>query len=215
MRSFLSLLIPLFATLNHLLLADYVDIVIDSERPQASTLDKYAADHPDTYDFIAKTLDGRIIIQIRFENDTLGAEGYFTETPALLADLDHVQESILSLISSQGASHQFGSDGHRPTLQSAQSWRYGDPANEKRDLEDRHERPDDKIDPLTKRGVTCGRYCNTRFNCIERGCRRCNYAGGFLRWHKVCLRPPTAAVIEHIISHDILAAQPVNATEPE
>ncbi|WVW83829.1 hypothetical protein I302_105850 [Kwoniella bestiolae CBS 10118] len=125
MRSIISLTFLLIATLFSSVLASYVDMVIDSEKDLARTLDQFVEDHPDTYDFIAKSFDGRIVIQVRFEDDTVGIEGFFTETPELLDDLDVAQQSILSATTPQGLDEQSGT-----TLDSLQAYRYRAPEEE-------------------------------------------------------------------------------------
>ncbi|WVW83828.1 hypothetical protein I302_105849 [Kwoniella bestiolae CBS 10118] len=129
MRSIITFTFLVLSSLLSLVLGDYVDMVIDSEKDLARTLDKFVEDHPNTYDFIAKSFDGKIIIQIRFEDDTVGIEGFFTETPELLDDLDIAQQSILASTVSAGLDEQSGT-----TLESLKAYRYGDPENEKRQL---------------------------------------------------------------------------------
>ncbi|WVQ67747.1 uncharacterized protein L199_005952 [Kwoniella botswanensis] len=206
MPSFIHLTFLFFATLNYVM-GGYIHMVIDSERDQASALDKFVEEHQDTYDFIARSVDGRIIIQIRHEDDTVEIEGYFTETQALLNDLDIAQQSILA---ASLAVHE-GAGG--TTLQSLKDYRYGDPQseaeNEKRQLscwmgiDDKRKRDGYLISDLEERRSSCGQFCSTRFDCWVIGCQRCYHTGGACRWQKSCQRSPFSDVAD-IISHDIL-----------
>ncbi|WWC61790.1 uncharacterized protein I303_104375 [Kwoniella dejecticola CBS 10117] len=73
----------------------YVNLVDPSEREIARKIDAFAKEnHDDVYHFIAKTYDDKIVIQIRYENDTVGIEGIFTETDALAQDLEGAQNAV-------------------------------------------------------------------------------------------------------------------------
>ncbi|WWC94105.1 hypothetical protein V866_000943 [Kwoniella sp. B9012] len=187
MRSIITFTFLVLTSLLSTVLGNYVDMVIDSEKELAGTLDKFVEDHPDTYDFIAKSHDGRIVIQVRFEDDTVGIEGFFTETPELLDDLDVAQKSILASTVSAGLDEQSGT-----TLESLQSYRYGAP-----DEGDLHKRQScqpcreclrDVNEHLKKRASFCGQFCSTRLSCVVPGCRRCYYTGGACLWQKSCQR---------------------------
>ncbi|WVQ67746.1 uncharacterized protein L199_005951 [Kwoniella botswanensis] len=171
MRSIITFTFLVLTSLLSTVLGNYVDMVIDSEKELAGTLDKFVEDHPDTYDFIAKSHDGRIVIQVRFEDDTVGIEGFFTETPELLDDLDVAQKSILASTVSAGLDEQSGT-----TLESLQAYRYGAP-----------DEGDYTRDNL-KRASFCGQFCSTRLSCVVPGCRRCYYTGGACLWQKSCQR---------------------------
>ncbi|WRT66288.1 uncharacterized protein IL334_003241 [Kwoniella shivajii] len=190
MRSifFTPLLLLLFSIFATFVLGDYVDMVIESEKALAVEIDQYANDHPDTYDFIARTHDDKIIIQIKFEDDTVGIQGFFTPTPELEEDLSNAH---LSIIQSTIAS---GMEGQGSSLEDLQGYRY---------------HPDHDIDGglnkrlvcqpcrtclrdinehLTKRVSLCGQFCSTRLSCVVLGCRRCYYTGGACYWQKSCQR---------------------------
>ncbi|WWD02901.1 hypothetical protein V865_000943 [Kwoniella europaea PYCC6329] len=163
-------------------------MVIESEKDLAATLDKFVEDHPNTYDFIAKTFDGKIVIQIRFEDDTVGIEGFFTETEELLDDLDVAQKSILGSISLSDDynDQQWGGT----TLETLQGYRYGAPDELEKRLICQPCRGclRDINEHLKKRVSLCGQFCSTRLSCVVPGCQRCYYTGGACLWQKSCQR---------------------------
>ncbi|OCF74722.1 hypothetical protein I204_05104 [Kwoniella mangroviensis CBS 8886] len=125
MFSLYAFTLLIFSSFLTLISAKYVDLVSPSEQDLATQLDQYAlTHHQEVYHFIAKTYDDRIVIQIRFENDTVGFEGYFTETPQLLEDLELVQKNIYH------ATVQAGLEGYSNdavSIDTLKAYRYGTP----------------------------------------------------------------------------------------
>ncbi|WVW83825.1 hypothetical protein I302_105846 [Kwoniella bestiolae CBS 10118] len=98
------------------------DQVLPPERPLALLITQYSDAHPDTYTFIARTTSSNIIVQVRYddENDTIGIEGYFTETPALLRHIERIQEDVWR------ATREAGLEGYPgvKTLEEMREWRF-------------------------------------------------------------------------------------------
>ncbi|WVW83826.1 hypothetical protein I302_105847 [Kwoniella bestiolae CBS 10118] len=178
----------LFISLLSLISAKYADLVSPTEQPLATEIDSFAVEHhAEVYHFIAKTYEDNIIIQIRYENDTVAIEGYFTETPALLEDLEGVQKNIYA------ATVQAGLDGYsEQSLETLQSYRYGTPPEGENHEEKRvlcrpcRECLRDLNNHLEKKTSRCGQFCSVGANCITPGCQRCYYTGGECRWQKSC-----------------------------
>ncbi|WWC61788.1 uncharacterized protein I303_104373 [Kwoniella dejecticola CBS 10117] len=170
-------------------LAKYVDWVIDSEKDSAAQVDSFAIDHHDeVYHFIAKTHDGKIIVQIRYEDDSVGIEAFFTETESLNEHLSIVQKIIFDATSSAGLENY--SDG-AASLETLQAYRYGAP-DEGGELDKRlicrpcRECLRDVNEHLQKKASRCGQFCSVGANCITPGCTACYYTGGECRWQKSC-----------------------------
>ncbi|WWC61792.1 uncharacterized protein I303_104377 [Kwoniella dejecticola CBS 10117] len=98
------------------------DRVIPSERPLAETIERYSLEHQDTYEFIARTTKNQIVVQIRYddENDTIGIEGYFTETKALIDDIERAQEEIVKITKEAGYENYPGVK----SLEEMREWRF-------------------------------------------------------------------------------------------
>ncbi|WWC89406.1 uncharacterized protein L201_004330 [Kwoniella dendrophila CBS 6074] len=110
------------------------DKVIPSERSLAQSIEIYSEENRDkTYQFIARTTSNQVVVQVRYddENDTIGMEGYFTETPKLLKQIEDSQEQIWKLTVESGYQNQPGVK----TLEEMKSWRYDGTNFPKRDDE--------------------------------------------------------------------------------
>ncbi|WWD02899.1 hypothetical protein V865_000941 [Kwoniella europaea PYCC6329] len=172
-----------------LISAKYVDLVSPSEQDIATQLDQYAlSHHQEVYHFIAKTYDDRIVIQIRFENDTVGFEGYFTETPQLLEDLELVQKNIYDATVQAGL-EDFSDQA--VSIDTLKAYRYGTPPEGHQESKRVLCRPcreclRDVHGLLEKKTSRCGQFCSVGANCITPGCMRCYYTGGECRWQKSC-----------------------------
>ncbi|KAK4690047.1 hypothetical protein P7C73_g76, partial [Tremellales sp. Uapishka_1] len=88
--------------LSTLALAMYADQIIPPESQLAEQIDAYMDAHPDTYEFVARTTDGLIVVQVRYEDDGVGLEGFLTHTPALEANLDNGQQANGQTLSDAG-----------------------------------------------------------------------------------------------------------------
>jgi len=174
------------ATLSVLLLhiicaMGYANFVIDSEKELANRIDQYSDDNRDTYDFVARTIDGKIIVQVRHQDDSVGIEGFFTPTDAFLADIASGQETIIA------ATVAAGRTAEGSTLQQLRDYRY-DPEGPEGQVKRRNCDNECNGSLLERAGSTCGQFCGGVSDCITLDCRHCYYSGGQSRWQRSCRR---------------------------
>lgn len=107
----------------------YASLVIPSEIPLAQAIDEYTQSKGEnTYELIARSTNGSIVIQIRnADDDRIAIGGFFTPTEKLERFIDELQEAIWEETVRVGRgdeAREAGSD-----LEGLRAWRY-DPEKE-------------------------------------------------------------------------------------
>ncbi|WWC61791.1 uncharacterized protein I303_104376 [Kwoniella dejecticola CBS 10117] len=121
-----SLILLIFISFLTLVLGQYADLVLPSEKPIALQIDAYSnANAQETHHFIAKTTNELIIVQIKFSDGRVGISGIFSLTPGLEKLLDQVQRQIIQ--TTLDAKLPGPTNDYVTSLESVQKYRY-DPA---------------------------------------------------------------------------------------
>nr|XP_018263156.1 uncharacterized protein I303_04649 [Kwoniella dejecticola CBS 10117]OBR85314.1 hypothetical protein I303_04649 [Kwoniella dejecticola CBS 10117] len=127
MRSTFSTISCFFLTLSSLLhsaSSKYVDLVSSSDLELAQRIDDFATENgDDIYHFIALTTQDNIIVQLRYEDDSMAFSGIFSPTPNLQDHLASVQQAIYQTTVSAGL-ESYSNDA--ASLESLQTYRYNE-----------------------------------------------------------------------------------------
>ncbi|WWC89407.1 uncharacterized protein L201_004331 [Kwoniella dendrophila CBS 6074] len=196
-RTLFSFVLYLLSSLIASVLGKYADMVISAEKELAESIDDFALEnHLDVYHFIAKTYEDTIIVQIRFENDSVGIEGYFSETSKLNDVLEKAQKAVYQATVLAGLE---GFSDNSTSLELLQAYRFGlkplassaeypsvDHEEKRAICRPCRECLRDLNNQLEKKASRCGQFCSVGANCITPGCTACYYTGGECRWQKSC-----------------------------
>ncbi|WWC61789.1 uncharacterized protein I303_104374 [Kwoniella dejecticola CBS 10117] len=204
MRSTFSTISCFFLTLSSLLhsaSSKYVDLVSSSDLELAQRIDDFATENgDDIYHFIALTTQDNIIVQLRYEDDSMAFSGIFSPTPNLQDHLASVQQAIYQTTVSAGL-ESYSNDA--ASLESLQTYRYNETLflegqsdfypSSPEDLQKRVCRPcwyflrDIHERQLQKKASRCGQFCSRGAQCVMPGCTSCWYTGGNCLWQKSCV----------------------------